>query len=93
MEVLNKSPTDGGRKQAIADMLVYARMITVFNSIRATTRASYKSGIRSWLRFCSEVIDKTENQMDVDVNELLLWGCRFECRDTHKLLGCRDLGL
>ena len=84
VEAIDKAPTSGGRKQAIADMLVYARMVTVFNSIQATTRASYRSGIRSWLRFCNEVIDKTDNQMDVDVNELLLWGCRFESVGTLK---------
>ena len=58
--------------------------LVVWNSILASTRQSYKTHVRSWLRFCSETLGKDSEQFVIEFEEVTLWSCNFSNVGTFK---------
>lgn len=74
----------GGRADVLRVMKENARIFVVWNSILASTRQSYKTHVRSWLRFCSETLGKDSEQFVIELEEVTLWSCNFSNVGTFK---------
>ena len=67
------SELPGGRADVVKAMKENARIYVVWTSILPTTRQSYKTHVRSWLRFCTSTLDKTSDQFVIELEEITLW--------------------
>ena len=78
------SELPGGRADVLKAMKENARIFVVWTSILPSTRQSYKTHVRSWLRFRLETLGKESDQFLIELEEITLWCCNFTNVGTLK---------